>query len=483
MSTQGTADAGREANASRPAGAASSIVRLVLVGLVDALLIWALASAATAQWWLAVGFFVFALVAINVVYLTGRFLPLKFLLPGVLFLIVFQLYTMAFTAFSSFTNYGTGHLDDKQSGDRRHPGAERRPGRGRPRVPGRPDRPGRHGLDADRRSRHRRGVDRHQRGRHAGPGGPGDPRRRAGHRRRRVREPQPRHAEPERGLHGPVGGAAAAARRRTRASISARSRSPGPPRRGPATSTTRPRTRWSTPPRARCSPRTSPSATSCPRHRARSSFPGWLVPVGLQNYMSLFTDETLRSRVPADHRLDVLLRHRDDVPQLLAGPDAGPRAERAADGRPGDLPAAADRPVRVCPSLLMTLVWKGMLNTDFGVINRCSAQQIPWLTDPWLARFSVLTVNLWLGFPYFFLVCSGALTAIPADLKEAAYVDGASGRVRVPHRGAAAAARRDRAAAGDHVRVQLQQLHADRAAHRRRAVPGQHDRRRRRPTC
>ena len=37
-------------------------------------------------------------------------------------------------------------------------------------------------------------------------------------------------------------------------------------------------------------------------------------------------------------------------------------------------------------------------------------------------------VNLWLGFPYFFLVCSGALTAIPSDLKEAAYVDGASGR-------------------------------------------------------
>ena len=38
-----------------------------------------------------------------------------FLLPGILFLIVFQLYTMTFTAFSSFTNYGTGHLDDKQA--------------------------------------------------------------------------------------------------------------------------------------------------------------------------------------------------------------------------------------------------------------------------------------------------------------------------------------------------------------------------------
>jgi ABC-type sugar transport system permease subunit len=38
---------------------------------------------------------------------------------------------------------------------------------------------------------------------------------------------------------------------------------------------------------------------------------------------------------------------------------------------------------------------------------------------------SVLLVNLWLGFPYMFLISSGALTSIPADLLEAARVDGA----------------------------------------------------------
>ena len=80
------------------------------------------------------------------------------------------------------------------------------------------------------------------------------------------------------------------------------------------------------------------------------------------------------------------------------------------------------------PVILTALVWQGMLNTDFGVINQILGAQVPWLTDPTLAKFSVLIVNLWMGFPYFFLVCSGALTAIPADLKEAAYVDGASGR-------------------------------------------------------
>jgi arabinogalactan oligomer/maltooligosaccharide transport system permease protein len=80
------------------------------------------------------------------------------------------------------------------------------------------------------------------------------------------------------------------------------------------------------------------------------------------------------------------------------------------------------------PFILSALVWKAMLNTDFGFINQVLTSDIPWLNDPGLARFSVLMVNLWSGFPYFFLVCSGALTAIPNDLKEAAYVDGASGR-------------------------------------------------------
>jgi len=51
--------------------------------------------------------------------------------------------------------------------------------------------------------------------------------------------------------------------------------------------------------------------------------------------------------------------------------------------------------------------------------------EIPWLTDPWLAKASVLIVNLWLGFPYMFLVCTGALQSIPGDVIESARMDGA----------------------------------------------------------
>jgi arabinogalactan oligomer / maltooligosaccharide transport system permease protein len=84
------------------------------------------------------------------------------------------------------------------------------------------------------------------------------------------------------------------------------------------------------------------------------------------------------------------------------------------------------------PSFMTALVWKGMMNTQFGIINQFFGWHIPWLDgtqglDRIWPYLSILLVNLWLGFPYMFLVCTGALQSIPQDLIEAAYVDGATG--------------------------------------------------------
>ena len=79
------------------------------------------------------------------------------------------------------------------------------------------------------------------------------------------------------------------------------------------------------------------------------------------------------------------------------------------------------------PSFMTALVWRGMLNQQFGVINRWFGTNLPWLDGQWLPYFSILLVNTWLGFPYMFLVCTGALQSIPTDLTEAANVDGAGG--------------------------------------------------------
>ena len=79
------------------------------------------------------------------------------------------------------------------------------------------------------------------------------------------------------------------------------------------------------------------------------------------------------------------------------------------------------------PAFLSLLVWRGLLNDDFGVVNSILPVDVPWLFDPFWARVSCLLVNFWLGIPYMFLICTGALQSIPGEMTEAARVDGASG--------------------------------------------------------
>ncbi len=81
------------------------------------------------------------------------------------------------------------------------------------------------------------------------------------------------------------------------------------------------------------------------------------------------------------------------------------------------------------PALITILIWRGMMNPELGVISRTLNNLIgwspPWFTDPWWAKVAILLVNLWLSYPYFMLISSGALQSIPDDIYEAAVVDGA----------------------------------------------------------
>jgi ABC-type sugar transport system permease subunit len=82
------------------------------------------------------------------------------------------------------------------------------------------------------------------------------------------------------------------------------------------------------------------------------------------------------------------------------------------------------------PGVIGILIWRGMLNQHFGVIANNMIQFLGWspgwFTDPIWSKVGILLVNLWLGFPYMMLVCSGALQSIPHDIYEAAEVDGSN---------------------------------------------------------
>ncbi len=82
------------------------------------------------------------------------------------------------------------------------------------------------------------------------------------------------------------------------------------------------------------------------------------------------------------------------------------------------------------PALITILVWRAMLNPELGVIDRVLESLFgwapPWFTDQWWAKIAILLINLWLSYPYFMLICSGALQSISEDYYAAAQVDGAS---------------------------------------------------------
>ena len=63
---------------------------------------------------------------------------------------------------------------------------------------------------------------------------------------------------------------------------------------------------------------------------------------------------------------------------------------------------------------------------DMGWID----QAIDFFGDasrPWLARVTVILINIWIDIPYLMLITTGILMNIPADLYESAKIDGASG--------------------------------------------------------
>ena len=79
------------------------------------------------------------------------------------------------------------------------------------------------------------------------------------------------------------------------------------------------------------------------------------------------------------------------------------------------------------PGFISLLIWSSFYNRDFGLINNLTGLNIDWFGNTSTARLAVILTNLWMGFPYMFLVCTGALQSISGELTEAAKIDGASG--------------------------------------------------------
>lgn len=82
------------------------------------------------------------------------------------------------------------------------------------------------------------------------------------------------------------------------------------------------------------------------------------------------------------------------------------------------------------PNYITALIWKGMFHQQFGVINQIlqmvGMEPVSWFERPFTSFLACLATNGWLSFPFMMVISLGALQSIPADLYEAARVDGAS---------------------------------------------------------
>jgi multiple sugar transport system permease protein len=98
----------------------------------------------------------------------------------------------------------------------------------------------------------------------------------------------------------------------------------------------------------------------------------------------------------------------------------------------------------VLPGVVTALMWTWMLQSDLGIINyilttlHMTDHNISWLGSPEMALGTLIFVNTWKAFPFWFLMILAGLQDIPQDQVEAARIDGARwfGVVRyikIPH--------------------------------------------------
>ncbi|MET9659024.1 ABC transporter permease subunit [Streptomyces sp. NPDC006510] len=356
-------------------------LRLLPLAVVDALAVYGLvALGGQRSWWMFAALLAGTAI-VNAIYLSKRAVPAKYLAPGIALLLVYQVYVVLYTGYAAFTNYGDGHNGTKQDAvaaileksEVKLAGAEPVPIQVA-------ERDGKLGFLLDGRPRE---------GWHPLP----------------YPEILDRQTEianlrvpAEGGTLKTSDGRTASLYRATYTYNAASDTING----GGAVY------------------RDSGHGTFAAAD-GRELSPGWKVFVGTENFTSVLTDTEIRGPflgvlvwtfVFASASVALTF----GFGLLLALTLEGHRIYRSLLVFPYAFPA-----------FMAALLWQGLLNTDHGFVNEVllGGTAVPWLSDPWLARLSVLLVNVWIGFPYMFLICTGALQAIPPQLSEAARMDGA----------------------------------------------------------
>lgn len=90
----------------------------------------------------------------------------------------------------------------------------------------------------------------------------------------------------------------------------------------------------------------------------------------------------------------------------------------------------------IIPTVAAAVIGTWLMNSSYGVVNyllvksHLVARAINAFGNPKIALWSLVALNSWHWFPFFFVVVLGALQTVPTELFEAAAIDGASSSQR-----------------------------------------------------
>ncbi|QWT19585.1 sugar ABC transporter permease [Bacillus sp. NP157] len=85
----------------------------------------------------------------------------------------------------------------------------------------------------------------------------------------------------------------------------------------------------------------------------------------------------------------------------------------------------------------VAVIWRYLFNTKYGLVNyslgSLGLPTVDWLGDPHWAMPTIILFAVWKNFGYNMIIFMAGLQAIPADLYEAARIDGASSWAQFRH--------------------------------------------------
>jgi multiple sugar transport system permease protein len=148
--------------------------------------------------------------------------------------------------------------------------------------------------------------------------------------------------------------------------------------------------------------------------------------VGLANYSAVFADEEFWRSL----YLGLVYSLSTIALQLILGVAAALLLNEAFAGR-GFVRAVAIFPY-VVPTVVAVIVWKWLLNSQFGLVNHLLGVPVSWMGRDWI-MVSLILVSVWQFFPFVLLAVLARLQTIPPELYEAAKVDGAGPISRFIH--------------------------------------------------